>query len=187
MADPDETLLEAADKMDGAIVALKRDLEGVRTGRAHPGLIEGLIVDYYGTATPLKQLGTINAPEARMLMVQVWDRSAVSSVEKAIRQSDLGLNPAVEGQTLRLPIPALTEQRRKDMVKLVNAKSEDARVAIRNVRRHAMDALRKTEKESEISKDDLKRYEDELQKLTDQHVALVDEEFKRKEAQLLEV
>lgn len=187
MADPEETLLEAADKMDGAITALKRDLEGVRTGRAHPGLIEGLMVDYYGTATPLKQLGSINAPEARMLMVQVWDRSAVSSIEKAIRQSDLGLNPAVEGQTLRLPIPALTEQRRKEMVKLVNTKAEDARVAIRNVRRHAMDTLRKSEKDSDLSQDELKHYEDEIQKLTDQHVALVDEEYKRKESQLLEV
>jgi ribosome recycling factor len=187
MADPEETVLEAAEKMDGAITALKRDLEGVRTGRAHAGLIEGLMVDYYGTATPLNQLGSINAPEARMLTIQVWDRSAVSSIEKAIRQSDLGLNPAVDGQTLRLPIPALTEQRRKDMVKLVNTKAEDARVAIRNVRRHAMDALRKAEKESEITKDDLKLFEDEIQKLTDQNVQRVDEEYKRKETQLLEV
>lgn len=187
MTDPDEVLLEASDKMDGAIQALRRELAGVRTGRAHPGLVESLVVDYYGTPTPLKQLGSINAPEARMLTVQVWDRSAMSSVEKAIRQSDLGINPAIDGQTIRLPIPPLTEQRRKDLVKHVHGKAEEARVAVRNVRRHAMDALKKAEKDSEIGKDELKRHEDELQKLTDQHVHLVDEESKRKEAELLEV
>jgi ribosome recycling factor len=187
MADPEELLLEASDKMDGAIQALRRELAGVRTGRAHPGLIETLQVDYYGTPTPLNQLGSINAPEARLLTVQVWDRSAVSSIEKAIRQSDLGLNPATEGQIIRLPIPILTEERRKEMVKHVHAKAEDARVAVRNVRRHTMDALRKAEKEEGLSKDETKRHEEELQKLTDEHVATVDEEMKRKEAELLEV
>ncbi len=187
MADPEELLLEASDRMDGAIQALERELAGVRTGRAHPALIEHLSVDYYGTATPLNQLGSINAPEPRLLTIQVWDRSAVSSIEKAIRQSDLGLNPATEGQTIRLPIPALTEQRRKEMVKQVHAKAEDARVAIRNVRRHTMDALRKSEKEDGRSKDETKRHEDELQKLTDEHIARVDEHLKRKEADLLEV
>lgn len=187
MADPEELLLEAADRMEGAIQALKRELAGIRTGRAHPGLIENLNVDYYGTPTPLNQLGSINAPEARMLTVQVWDRSAVSSIEKAIRQSDLGLNPNTEGQTIRLPIPTLTEQRRKDMVRQVNAKAEEARVAIRNVRRSTMDALRKAEKEVGLSKDETKRHEEELQKLTDAHVGDVDAEMKRKEAELLEV
>ncbi len=187
MADPEELLLEASDRMDGALQALRRELNGIRTGRAHPSLIETLQVEYYGTPTPLNQLGSIHAPEARLLTVQVWDRSAVSSVEKAIRQSDLGLNPATEGQVIRLPIPALTEQRRKEMVKQVHTKAEDARVAIRNVRRQTMDQLRKAEKEEGLSKDETKRHEEELQKLTDQHVGRVDDEMKRKEADLLEV
>lgn len=187
MTDPDELVLEAAEKMDGALQALRRELAGVRTGRAHPGLIENLNVDYYGTPTPLRQLGAIAAPEARMLTIQAWDRSAVQAIEKAIRTSDLGLNPAIDGQTLRLPIPPLTEQRRKDMVRLVNAKAEDARVAVRNVRRHTIDDLRKGEKDGGVSKDDLKRHEDEVQKLTDAHVAQIDQEYKRKEAELLEV
>lgn len=187
MPDPDEILLDAADRMDSAIQSLKRELNGIRTGRAHPSLIEGLEVDYFGAATPLKQLGTINAPEARMLTIQVWDRSAVKAIEKAIQQSDLGLNPNIDGQLIRLPFPALTEQRRKEMVKLVHTRAEEARVAIRNVRRHTNDELRKIEKDHAISQDDLRRHEDELQKLTDQHVALVDAESKRKESELLEV
>ncbi len=187
MADPDEILLTADEKMDSSIQAFRRDLNGIRTGRAHPSLIETLPVDYYGAITPLKQLSTINAPEARLLTIQVWDRGAVSAIQKAIQASDLGLNPAIDGQLLRLPIPPLTEQRRKEFVKLLHQKAEDARVAIRNVRRHAHDELRKAEKDGEVSQDDLKRHEDELQKITDRHVATVDIESKRKEAELLEV
>jgi ribosome recycling factor len=187
MADPDEVLLTADEKMDSSIQAFRRDLNGIRTGRAHPSLIEMLPVDYYGAITPLKQLGTINAPEARLLTIQVWDRGAVSAIQKAIQASDLGLNPAIDGQLLRLPIPPLTEQRRKEFVKLLHNKAEDARVAIRNVRRHAHDELRKAEKDGEVSQDDLKRHEDELQKITDRHVATVDSESKKKEAELLEV
>ena len=187
MADPDEILLNADEKMDGAVQALKRELNGVRTGRAHPSLIETLPVDYYGAITPLKQLGTINAPEPRMLTIQVWDRGALKAIEKAIQSSELGLNPAIDGQLIRLPFPPLTEQRRKDLVKLVHSKTEESRVAVRNVRRHAHDELRKAEKEGLVSQDDLKRSEDELQKLTDQHVAVLDAEGKRKETELLEV
>lgn len=187
MADPDEILLSADERMDGAVQALKRELNGVRTGRAHPSLIESLPVDYYGAATPLKQLGTINAPEARLLSIQVWDRGAVRAIEKAIQQSDLGLNPAIDGQTIRLPIPPLTEQRRKDLVKLVHSKAEEARVAVRNVRRHTIDELRKAEKEGGVSQDELKRDEEELQKLTDGHIAGIDAEARKKEAELLEV
>src|ERR1700742_3173526 len=117
MADPDEILLDADERMDGALQAFKRELNGVRSGRAHPSLIEGLAVDYYGATTPLKQLGTISAPEARLLQIQVWDRGAVKAIEKAIQTSDLGLSPAIDGHTLRLPFPPLTEQRRKDLVK----------------------------------------------------------------------
>jgi ribosome recycling factor len=187
MADPEEVLLNADDRMDGAVQALKRELTGIRTGRAHPSLIETLPVDYYGATTPLKQLGTINAPEARLLTVQVWDRSAVQAIVKALQASDLGLNPAIDGQLLRLPIPALTEQRRKEFVKLVHTKAEEARVAVRNVRRHAHDELRKSEKDGDLSQDELKRAEEELQKMTDAHVHTVDVEAKKKEAELLEV
>ncbi len=187
MADPDEILLGADERMDGAVTALKRELNGIRSGRAHASLIETLEVDYYGANTPLKQLGTINAPEARLLTIQVWDRGAVKAIEKAIQSSDLGLNPAIDGQLIRLPFPPLTEQRRKELVKLVHHKAEEARVAIRNVRRHTHDELRKAEKEGGISQDETKRHEEELQKLTDQHIARVDEEGKKKEAELLEV
>ena len=187
MADPDEVLLDADERMDSAVETLKRELNGVRTGRAHPSLIENLPVDYYGAMTPLKQLGTIAAPEPRMLSVQVWDRGAIKAVEKAIQTSDLGLNPAVDGQTLRLPFPPLTEQRRKDMVKLVHNKTEESRVAIRNVRRHAHDELRKSEKSGDLSEDDLKRSETDLQAITDQHILTVDTEGKRKEAELLAI
>jgi ribosome recycling factor len=187
MADPDEILLGADERMDSALQALKRELNGVRSGRAHPSLIDTMVVDYYGAATPLKQLGTINAPEPRMLTVQVWDRGALKAIEKAIQQSDLGLNPAIDGQTIRLPFPPLTEQRRKDLVKLVHTKTEESRVSVRNVRRHAHDELRKAEKEGSVSQDDLKRDEEELQKMTDDHIAAIDAEGKRKEAELLEV
>lgn len=186
MADAEELLLDGDERMDGAVDALKRDLTGVRTGRAHPSLIESLAVDYYGAHTPLKQLGTINAPEPRLLTIQVWDRSAIRAIEKAIQSSDLGLNPAIDGQLIRLPIPALTEQRRKDMVKLVHGKAEEARVAVRNVRRHVQDNLRKAEKDGGVSQDELKRHEDELQKLTDAHILTIDTEAKRKETELLE-
>ena len=145
MVDPDEILLSAEERMDRAVQALKRELNGVRTGRAHPSLIETLPVDYYGAVTPLKQLGTINAPEPRLLTIQVWDRGAIKAIEKAIQSSELGLNPAIDGQLIRLPFPALTEQRRKDMVKLVHSKTEESRIAVRNVRRHAHDELRKAQ------------------------------------------
>jgi ribosome recycling factor len=187
MIDPDEVLLNADEKMDGAVKALQRDLAGVRTGRAHPSLIETLPVDYYGATTPLKQLGTINAPEPRLLTIQVWDRGAVKAIEKAIQSSDLGLNPAIDGQLLRLPIPALTEQRRRDMVKIVHTKTEEARVACRNVRRHANDELKKALKDGHLGEDQIRRSEDELQKLTDRHIGLIDSEAKKKEAELLEV
>jgi ribosome recycling factor len=187
MADPDDILLDADERMDGAVQAFKRELNGVRSGRAHPSLVETLPVDYYGAITPLKQLSTINAPEPRMITVQVWDRSAVKAIEKAIQTSNLGLNPAIDGQLIRLPIPPLTEDRRRDLVKLVHQKTEDARVAVRNVRRHSHDELRKLEKEGVVSKDDLKRHEDELQRLTDQHIGLIDDEARKKEADLLEV
>jgi ribosome recycling factor len=185
MADPDDVLLDADAKMDGAVKAFERELNGIRTGRAHPSLIETLAVDYYGASTPLNQLGSINAPESRLLTIQVWDRGAVKAIEKAIQTSDLGLNPAIDGQLIRLPIPTLTEQRRKDLVKLLHNKTEEARVAVRNVRRHAHDELRKAERDG-TSKDEIKRHEEDLQKITDQHVAAIDAKGRQKEDDLLE-
>ena len=187
MADAEELLLDAELKMEGAITALKREFSGVRTGRAHPSLIETLPVEHYGTTTPLNQLGTINAPEARMLTAQIWDAGAVSSVVKAIQSSDLGLNPNVDGQLIRLPIPALTEERRRELVKVVHQKMEDSKVAVRNVRRHTHDELRKLQKNHEMSEDELRLSETKLQELTDSHVEMIDQEGKAKEDDLLEV
>ena len=183
----DDFLADTRGHMNKSVDATRSKFGSVRTGRASPALLDRIVVDYYGAMTPLKQLGTINAPEARMLTIQVWDRGAVQAIQKAIQASDLGLNPAIDGQTMRLPIPALTEQRRKELVKLLHNKTEDARVAIRNVRRHAHDELRKAEKDGDVSQDDLKRSEEELQKMTDRHVASIDAEAKKKEAELLEV
>ena len=151
MADPEEIMLDAELRMDGAVEAFRRELAGVRTGRAHPSLIEGLQVEHYGQTQPLNQLGTINAPEARLLSVQVWDAAAVQSVVKAIQTSDLGLNPNIDGQMVRLPIPQLTEERRREYVRLVHQKAEDARVAVRNVRRHTHDDLRKDERGGDMN------------------------------------
>ena len=185
MADLDDVLLDADAKMDGAVKAFERELNGIRTGRAHPSLIETLAVDYYGASTPLNQLGSINAPESRLLTIQVWDRGAVKAIEKAIQTSDLGLNPAIDGQIIRLPIPTLTEQRRKELVKLLHNKTEESRVAVRNVRRHAHDELRKAERDG-TSKDDIKRHEEDLQKITDQHISAIDAKGRQKEDDLLE-
>lgn len=187
MQDPDEVLMDADERMDGAVKALRRDLAGVRTGRAHPSLVESLHVDYYGAQTPLKQLASIAAPEPRLLTIQVWDRNAVKAVEKAIQSSDLGLNPSVDGQIIRLVIPPLSEERRKELVKHVHHRVEEARVAVRNVRRHAHDELRRLHKEGVLSEDELRRYEHDLQELTDRHIREIDAEGKRKEHELLEV
>lgn len=187
MADPDEIMLDAELRMDGAVEAFGRELAGVRTGRAHPSLIEGLQVEHYGQTQALNQLGTINAPEARLLAVQVWDAGAVQSVVKAIQTSDLGLNPNIDGQLVRLPIPQLTEERRREFVRLVHQKAEDARVAVRNVRRHTHDDLRKGERAGDLTQDDLRDYEGDLQKLTDAHTGRIDEAMKRKEEELLEL
>lgn len=187
MDDPDEILVDADERMHGAVEALRRELLGVRTGRAHPSLVESIHVDYYGAQTPLRQLATIAAPEPRLITIQVWDRNAVKAVEKAIQASDLGLNPSVDGQTIRLPIPPLSEQRRKELVKHVHHRVEEARVAIRNVRRHAHDELRRLERQGLISQDEFRRYEEELQKLTDRHIESAEAEGKKKEHELLEV
>ncbi len=184
----DEELLDDIElRMDGALEALAREFAGLRTGRAHPALLDKVTVDAYGAATALKQVGSISAPEPRLLTVNVWDRGLVTAVEKAIRESDLGLNPAADGSLIRIPIPDLSEERRKALAKVAARYAEDAKVAIRNVRRDGMDRLKKLEKDGEISEDEQKRFADQVQKLTDAAVKRVDTAFSEKEAEILQV
>jgi ribosome recycling factor len=172
-------------RMQGAVDALKSDLIGLRTGRASTNLLDPINVEVYGAHMPLNQVATVSAPEPRMLTVQVWDRSNVGPVEKAIRSAGLGLNPVTDGQMVRLPIPDLTEERRKELAKLVGQYAEKARIAVRNVRRDGMDHLKTDEKKHEISEDERKRLEVEVQKLTDQTIADVDAAADAKEKEIL--
>ena len=175
------------DRMDKAVAALKEEFASLRTGRASASLLDQVHVDAYGSSVPINQVGAVNVPEARMITVNVWDRGLVVSVEKAIRNAGLGLNPVVDGQTLRLPIPPLTEERRKDLAKIAGKYAEQQRIAIRNVRRDANDDLKKAEKDSVISQDELKRMETEVQKLTDEAIKRVDEALKTKEQEIMQV
>jgi len=172
-------------RMQGAVEALKHDLVGLRTGRASTNLLDPITVEVYGAHMPLNQVATVSAPEPRLLTVQVWDRSNVGPVEKAIRSAGLGLNPVTDGQMVRLPIPDLTEERRKELAKLVGQYAEKARIAARNVRRDGMDALKQDEKKHEISEDERKRLEAEVQKLTDQTIADIDSSAEAKEKEIL--
>jgi len=174
-------------RMDGAVNSLKNDLSGLRTGRASASLVEPITVEAYGAAMPMNQVATISVPEPRLLSVQVWDRGMVGAVEKAIRESDLGLNPQTEGQVIRLRIPEMNEQRRKEMVKVANKYAEEARVAVRHVRRDGLDTLKKLEKDGLISQDDEKRQADLVQKATDEHVAEVDSVLSAKEKEIMQV
>ena len=174
-------------RMDGAIEALKREFGGLRTGRASTGLLEPIVVDAYGAQMPISQVGTIGVPEPRMLSVQVWDRQLVSAVDKAIRESDLGLNPVIDGQLLRIPIPPLTEERRQELTKVAARYAEQARVAVRNVRRDGMESLKKMEKDGEISQDEHHARADDIQKITDEHVKLVDELLSHKDSEIMQV
>jgi ribosome recycling factor len=173
--------------MSKTVEALRRDLSTVRTGRASPGLVENLKVDYYGAPTPLNQIASISVPEPRMIAIQPWDRQAIGPIEKAIQKSDLGLNPSNDGVLIRLVLPQLTEDRRKELVKVVHKKVEEGRVAVRNVRRDCIDSLRRQLKNKEITEDDERRVQEELQKLTDRFVGEVDHVGKEKESELLEV
>jgi ribosome recycling factor len=173
-------------RMAGAVEALKHDLSGLRTGRASISLLEPVVVEVYGSHMPINQVATISAPEPRMLTVQVWDRSNVGVVEKAIRSAGLGLNQITEGQNIRLPIPDLTEERRKELAKLASQYAEKARIAVRNVRRDGMDSLKQDEKKHEISEDERKRLEAEVQKLTDDTIADVDAASAAKEKEILQ-
>lgn len=175
------------DRMDKAISVLKDEFASLRTGRASSSLLDQVQVEAYGSTVPLNQVAAVTAPEARMLVVNVWDRGMVVSVEKAIRASGLGLNPVVDGQNLRLPIPPLTEDRRKELAKLAGKYAEQQRVAVRNIRRDANDDLKKAEKAGAISQDELKRMEGEVQKITDQEIKRIDEALKTKEQEIMQV
>ncbi len=174
-------------RMDGAVDTLKREFNGLRTGRAHPGLLEPVKVHAYGTEMPLAQVGTIGAPEARMLTVQVWDKSMVSAVEKAIRDSGLGLNPMADGMMVRIPIPQLTTERRVELAKTANKYAEGAKVAVRSVRRDGMEQIKTLEKKHEIGEDVAKTWHDEVQKLTDQFIKRLDEALADKEKDIRQV
>lgn len=175
------------DRMDKAVAALKEEFASLRTGRASANLLDQVHVDAYGSSVPINQVGAVNVPEPRMISVSVWDRGLVVSVEKAIRNSGLGLNPVVDGQNLRIPIPALTEERRKDIAKIASKYAEQQRVAVRNIRRDANDDLKKAEKDGAISQDEHKRMETEVQKLTDEAIKRVDEALKTKEQEIMHV
>src|SRR6202008_4793982 len=175
------------DRMDKAVSALKDEFASLRTGRASANLLDQIHVDAYGSSVPINQVGAVNVPEARMISVNVWDRGLVVSVEKAIRNSGLGLNPVVDGQNLRIPIPPLTEERRKEIAKIASKYAEQQRIAVRNIRRDANDDLKKAEKDGAISQDEQKRMETEVQKLTDEAIKRVDEALKIKEQEIMHV
>lgn len=178
---------ELKQRMDGAIDVLKKEFSGLRTGRASTSLLDPIMVDAYGSHSPLSQVASISAPEPRLLTVSVWDRGLAGAVEKAIRDSGLGLNPAAEGTVIRVPVPALTEERRKDLVKVAAKYAEQTKIAVRNVRRDGMDLLKKLEKDKQISEDEQKKYEKDVQKLTDDYVTKVDETLAHKEKEIMEV
>jgi ribosome recycling factor len=183
----DETLFDAEEKMEKAVTVAKDELSAVRTGRATPSMFARINVEYYGAMTPLNQMAAINIPEARMAIVKPFDNSQLNSIEKAIRDSDLGVNPSNDGTIIRILFPQLSEERRREMVKLAKTKGEDAKVSIRNVRRKANEELHRIQKDGEAGEDEVVRAEKELQNLTDRYVAQVDELMKHKEAELLEV
>lgn len=185
MAKPD--LKSYRDRMDKSVAALKDDFAGLRTGRANAGLLDPVQVEAYGSTSPLNAVAAISVPEPRMITVNVWDKGMVVSVEKAIRAAGLGLNPIVDGQTLRIPIPPLTEERRKDLVKLAGKYAEQQKIAVRNVRRDANDDLKKAEKASEISQDEQKKMEADVQKDTDAAIKRIDETLKAKEQEIMQV
>jgi ribosome recycling factor len=183
----DETMFEAEEKMEKAITVAKDDFATIRTGRANPAMFNKIVVDYYGTMTPLNQLASFQAPEARMVIITPYDKGSLAAIEKAIRESDLGVNPGNDGSIIRVVIPELTEERRKEYIKVARHKAEEARISIRNIRRHAKDILDKLQKDGDVGEDDVRRAEKQLDELTHRTVAHVDEILKHKEAELLEV
>jgi len=183
----DELSNELKRRMDGALEALRRDFAGLRTGRASVHLLDPVVVKAYGGEMPLNQVGTVNVPEPRMITVQVWDRSLVGAVEKAIRDANLGVNPQADGQLVRVPIPELSSERRQELSKLAHKYAEQGRIAVRNVRRDGMETLKKMEKDGKISEDDHRRRSEEVQKATDEHIKKVDDALVQKEKEILQV
>ncbi|GFN36442.1 ribosome recycling factor [Tepidimicrobium xylanilyticum] len=178
---------ESEQKMKKTVEVFKEELKSLRAGRANPALLDQISIDYYGTLTPLKQVASISAPEPRLLVVQPWDANLIPVIEKEILKSDLGLNPSNDGKLIRLPIPLLTEERRKELVKIVRKSAENAKVSIRNIRRETNDAIKKMEKDKELSEDERKLAENETQKITDKYIEEIDELTRKKEEELLEI
>jgi ribosome recycling factor len=183
----EDVVADAQRRMDRTIESTRQEFGSVRTGRASAGLLDRIQVSYYGTKTPLNQLAQISVPEPRLLSIQPYDKGAIKEIERAILESDLGLTPANDGQLIRLPVPQLTEQRRKELVKVVGKLAEEGRIALRNVRRDSITRLKELEKDGDVGSDELHRAEERMQKLTDEHVKLVDELYKHKETEILEV
>ena len=182
-----QTLNEAADKMDKAVSVTREDLAAIRTGRAHPSMFHKITVEYYGSPTPLQQLASFTVPEPRVILISPFDQSSMGAIERAIRDSDLGVNPADDGRNIRVVLPELTEERRKDYIKMAKHKAEEGRVSVRNIRRHAKQALERMEKDGEVGKDDVTGAEKRLDGITKKHVDAIDEMLKHKEGELLEV
>ena len=187
MSDDAVDFKDLTKRMEGALGSLKNDLAGLRTGRASASLLDPVMVEAYGQSMPINQVGTVNVPEARMVSVQVWDKSMVGAVERAIRESGLGLNPVVDGQNLRIPLPELNEERRRELVKIAHQYGESAKVATRHVRRDGMEAAKKAEKDGDVGKDDAQRMSDQVQKLTDEMVSQVDGLISHKETEIMQV
>lgn len=183
----DELLRDAGDRMHKSVEVFQQEIESIRTGRASPGLLAGIAVDYYGTRTPLNQLATITTPEARLLTIQPWDKRVLPVIEKEILKSDLGLTPSNDGTLIRLPIPPLTEERRRDLVKRLKRLLEEKHVAVRNIRRDCLEHLRRMEKDGELSEDELRRAQERLQKATDEQIDQANKSGSRKESELMEV
>jgi ribosome recycling factor len=178
---------KTSERMTGAVDSLKKDFSSIRTGRASLGLLDGIMVDYYGTSTPLQQLASLSIPESRQIAIQPWEQRIIPEIEKAIMKSDLGLTPMNDGKIIRINIPVLTEERRKQLVKIVRKRAEEAKIAVRNIRRDANDDLKKLEKEKHLSEDEVKKEQEEVQKITDSFIHKVDEVLEHKEKEIMEV
>jgi ribosome recycling factor len=178
---------KTSDRMQGAVDALKKEFTGIRTGRASMGLLDGIIIDYYGTPTPVQQLASLSIPESRQIAIQPWEQKLIPEIEKAIMKSDLGLTPMNDGKTIRINIPILTEERRKQLVKIVRKRAEESKVAVRNIRRDSNEELKALEKKEHISEDEVKKEHDEIQKITDSFIKKIDESLEHKEKEIMEV
>lgn len=187
MTDYNSLKNDTLERMEKTLEALKNDFGGLRAGRAHASLLDGIMVEAYGSMTPISQVGTVSVPDARTLSVSVWDKGLAKNVEKALRESELGLNPMSDGQLIRIPIPPLSEERRKELVKIAGKYAEQSKIAVRNIRRDAMDEVKKMKKDSLISEDDEKKYNNDIQKWTDDAVKKIDDQFNAKEQDIMQV